>query len=133
MTNNTRAITVLCEIMANSPAPVRRVEAAEQLLDYEAPPEIVEQAKAALASIFEDSETPDDIRLDALKLIRKAEARKVVPPRATVRDDPRHIELCRTLEILKRRSALVDAGVFPFPQGYDDDLTGPDFVPMPDA
>jgi hypothetical protein len=72
MTNNTRAIAVLCEIMANSPVPRRRIEAAEQLLDYESPPEIIEQAKAALTAIFEDSEaTPDDIRLDALKLMRK--------------------------------------------------------------
>jgi hypothetical protein len=23
------------------------------------------------------------------------------------------------------------AGVFPFPKGYDDDLTSPDYVPMP--
>jgi hypothetical protein len=39
--------------------------------------------------------------------------------------------MCRALEIAKRRAALVEAGVFPFPQGYDDDLTGPDYVPMP--
>jgi hypothetical protein len=33
--------------------------------------------------------------------------------------------------IARRRRALVEAGVFPFPDGYDDDLTGPDYVPMP--
>ena len=109
----------------------RRIEAAEQLLDYEAPPEIVEEAKAFLTEIAERKETHVDLKLDALKLLRKVEARKVVPPKATVRDDPQRIERCRNLDILKRRSALVEAGVFPFPAGYADDLTGPDYVPLP--
>jgi hypothetical protein len=134
MTNNTRAVAALRQIMldASETMPIRRrIEAAEQLLDYDAPPEIVEEAKAFLTSVTEAEETLVDFRLDALKLLRKAEARKVVPARAAVRDDPRRIELCRALEIARRRAALVEAGAFPFPPGYADDLTGPGYVPMP--
>jgi hypothetical protein len=134
MTSNTRAVAALRQIMLDDSETMpirRRIEAAEQLLDFEAPVDIVEEAKAFLTSVAEAEETLVDFRLDALKLLRKVEARKVVPPKAAVRDDPRRIEMRRKLEILKRRAALVEAGVFPFPEGYDDDLTGPDYVPMP--
>jgi hypothetical protein len=120
MTNNTRAIAALHQIMLDESETMpirRRIEAAEQLLDYEAPAEIVEEGKAFLTSVAEAEETLVDFRLDALKLLRKAEARKDVPARAAVRDDPRRIELCRAVEIARRRRALVEAGVFPFPPG----------------
>jgi hypothetical protein len=110
----------------------RRVEAAEQLLDYEAPEEVVDEAKTFLTSIFEDDEMSVDIKLDALKLMRKAEAKKIVPAKATVRDDAAHVEIHRTIEIAKRKMALIEAGVWPPPpQGWADDLRGPDYLPMP--
>ncbi|HKD36551.1 MAG TPA: hypothetical protein VKB78_07110, partial [Pirellulales bacterium] len=56
------------------------------------------------------------------------EARKVVPGR-TVREA--NIELSRAGEIARRRGALLRAGVFPFPEGYADDLYAADYVPMP--
>jgi hypothetical protein len=63
---------------------------------------------------------------------RRAEARKVVPPKITVRDDPRRIEQRRTIEILQHRAALVKAGVFPFPERYADDLLAADYSRMPE-
>ena len=132
MTSTTRSINALIQIMHDEAVPPRRrVEAAEQLLDYECPAQIVEEAKAFLTSIFEDSEMLVDIKLDALKLMRKAEAKKIVPARVSTRDQASRIEICRALEIARRRRALIEAGVFPFPPGCDDDLTGSDCVPMP--
>jgi ParB-like chromosome segregation protein Spo0J len=98
-------------------------------LDYECPPEVIEEAKAALVAIVEDSEVRVEIKLDALKLLRRVEARKVSPGRA-VREV--NIEIGRAVEIARRRRALLKAGIFPYPDGYDDDLYGPNYVPVPD-
>ena len=78
MINNTRAINALLEIMSNELASVRRrIEAAEGLLSYEAPPEVVERAKAFLESVFEDSEEQSvQDRLDAVKLARQIRGRQ---------------------------------------------------------
>jgi len=131
MTSTSRAIAALVEIMRNNEAmlPRRRIEACEHLLDYECPLEVIDQAKAVLMSIVEDSEMLVDIKLDALKLLRRVEARKVSPGRAVRETD---IEIRRALEIVRRRGALVKAGIFPYPDGYADDLYGPDYVPTPD-
>ena len=131
--NNTRAIDALRQIMRDrdGTAPRRRVEAAEHLLDYECPKEVVVECKEFLTSIFEDGEQSVDIRLDALKLLRKAEARKVVPPKVAIRDiEPNLVQRCRMIETLERKSALIAAGVFPLPEGWDDDLNSPDYMPM---
>jgi type II secretory pathway predicted ATPase ExeA len=130
MTSNTsRAITALVEIVRGHEAPRRRIEACEHLLDYECPLEVIDLAKGVLMSIVENSETLVDSKLDALKLLRRVEARKVSPGRAVRGAD---VELARALEIGRRRQALLRAGIFPFPDDYDSDLTGPDFVPTPD-
>jgi hypothetical protein len=134
MASNTRAINALREIMADETAPPRRrIEAAEGLLDYEAPSEVVEEAKAFLTTVFEDSEMAVEIRLDAVTLMRKVEARKVVPARVAVRDEPGRVEHCRLIETLRRKSELIAAGVFPLPEGWDDDLNSPDYVPTPET
>ena len=130
MTSTNRAITALVEIMRNNEAmlPRRRIQACEHLLDYEWPREVIEEAKAVLMSIVEDGETPVDFKLDALKLLRRVEARKIVPGRAVREVD---IEIGRAVEILRRRTALLRAGVLSRPPGYADDLYSPDYVPMP--
>jgi len=131
MTSASPAIAALVEIMRDNEAmlPRRRIEACEHLLDYECPLEVIEEAKTVLMSIVEDGETLVDIKLDALKLLRRVESRKVSPGRAVREND---IEISRAVELLRRRGALVKAGIFPFPDGYDDDLTGADYVPTPD-
>jgi hypothetical protein len=129
MTSTSRAIAALVEIMRDTEqAPRSRIEACEHLLDYECPLEAIEGAKAVLMSIVEDGETLVEIKLGALKLLRRVEARKVSPGRA-VRET--NIEISRAVEIVRRRNTLLNAGIFPFPDGYDDDLCGPDYVPMP--
>ena len=46
------------------------------------------------------------------------------------RDDK--IEIRRAVEILRRRNALIKAGIFPFPQGYADDLMADSYTRLPD-
>ena len=108
MTSTSRAIAALVEIMRDTEqAPRSRIEACEHLLDYECPLEAIEGAKAVLMSIVEDGETLVEIKLGALKLLRRVEARKVSPGRA-VRET--NIEISRAVEIVRRRNTLLNAG-----------------------
>src|SRR5262245_20948716 len=101
--NMTPAIKALLEIMANADAPTRRrIEAAEGVLGYEAPDEAAEAAKAFLTTVFEDNKAHVDDRLDALKVMRKAEARKITQPTVSAADAAHHREQWRTLEIAER-------------------------------
>jgi hypothetical protein len=45
---------------------------------------------------------------------------------------PRNIEIRRALEILRRRNALLRAGIIDRPPDYADDLYAADYVPLPD-
>jgi hypothetical protein len=127
--NSTRAVAALIDIMSDPEAPLRRrIEATSGLLDYEATEEAVEAAKVFLTSIFEDRGQHVDDRLDALKLMRRAEAAKIV--RRPIREIPEdRIEHCRLIETLRRKGALINAGVWPLPKGWDADLVGADYVP----
>ena len=76
------SIKTLQEIMLLSPSLRNRMMAAEDLLERESPPEVREAAKSFLTTIFEDREVPEGTRLQALLIIRKAEARKIAQPPA---------------------------------------------------
>ena len=131
----TRAIVALLEIMSNTDAPLhRRIEATEVLLAYEAPQEAVDQAKAFLTSVFEDAEQRVDDRLDALRLMRKAEAPKITAPTVTAESEDARAnrELWRKLEIGHRRAELFKAGLWEdHPKDWADDLLSEDYVAPP--
>jgi hypothetical protein len=77
---NTRAIEILLEIMADAEIVTRRrIEAAEALLSFEAPTDTVNRARDYLMSVFENREAEIGDRMDALKLSRKCEAKKISP------------------------------------------------------
>src|SRR5215469_3597151 len=57
-----------------------RLDAADTLLSYEAPEEAVQAAREYLTSVFNDKKLTSPIRLAAIKLMRKSEARKVERP-----------------------------------------------------
>ena len=83
---NTRPIDTLLEIMADPDLFTRRrIEAAEALLAYEAPPEVVERARAFLTSVFEDDEQSVQDRLDALSWRGNSKARRLPYRRSTPR------------------------------------------------
>jgi hypothetical protein len=107
----------------------RRIEAAEQLLAFEAPPEIVEKAKTFLAAVFENSEEGVADRLDALKLIRKFEAAKVTPRTVrTKREETDRREAWRRYEIAQRHWKLSLAIRNTPPKGWADDLYSDEYV-----
>ena len=128
----TRAITALLDIMNDTEAPLRRrIEAAAGLLDFEAPSEIADAAKNFLTSVFEDTDRHVDDRLDALKLMRKSEARKITQPTVSAADERANREQARRLEVARRRVALVEAGMWPPEKGWADDLLGDSYVAPP--
>jgi hypothetical protein len=125
----TASIAALREIMLDDTISLcDRMEAAEDLLTFEAPADATEEAKAFLTQVFEDSENHVNTRLDALKIIRKAEARKITHPPVSAASEGERREEWRKHIWFKRRSKLLDAGFDPLPAGWDDDL-GEDFVP----
>jgi hypothetical protein len=135
MTNNTCAIAALIEIMFNENALMRRrIEAAEAVLSYEAPEAVVERTKGFLTAVFEDSEHVGvEDRLEALKLMRKAEARKITPQSTRSADADKDRELWRDVEIATRRMKLYKAGLWELATpDWADDLLGRDYVPPQD-
>jgi hypothetical protein len=132
MMNNTRAIASLCQIMlddSDTVSIVSQIEAAEQLLNYEAPPDVVEKAKAFLTSVFENNELLVSWRLDALKLMRKFEAAKVALPTVhTKREDTDRREAWRRHEISQRHWKLSLAIMDTPPPGWADDLYSDDYA-----
>ena len=137
MINNTRVIEALRQIMHDDSETMstrRRVEAAEHLLDYECPEEVVVECKEFLTSIFEDDEQHVDIRLDALKLARKFEAAKVTPRtiRAARQDGDRR-EAWRNYEIKQRHWKLSLAIKDTPPRGWADDLYSDSYEPPEDG
>ena len=131
MTSNTSAITAsvtaLLEIMGNEAGSMRRrIESAEALLTYEAPEEVVERTKTFLITVIEDRKrVRTDYRLEAGKLLRKAEARKVVQQSVRSAEADRWRETERRLAVASRRVKLMRAGLWPAPPGWDDDLSVP--------
>lgn len=126
----TRAINALLSIMSDESTWLGlRIEAADGLLSFEAPTECVEAAKSFLTSVFEDPEQDDEFRMKALKLVRKVEARKVTAPTVTPQDERSHRAGWRKRQRAQRRLALVKAGLWPAPAGWDADLNGDDCPP----
>jgi hypothetical protein len=126
----TRAINSLLEIMLHEQISTRRrIEAAEGLLAYEAPPEVVERARAFLESVFEDDEQSVQDRLDAVKLARKFEAAKVALRTVrTKREETDRREKWRRYEIAQRHWKLSLAIHDTPPKGWADDLYSADYV-----
>ena len=107
-----------------------RIEAAETILSYQAPKELVEEAIEFLTQLSEDRQTPVTLRLVALKIIRKAEASKVPTRTDGSEDEHAEREKARDFLKMKRRLAIYKAGLSPPPPGCFDDLDAKDFDPL---
>ena len=131
---NTRTIDTLLEIMADTEmATHRRIEAAEAILGFEAPAEAVLRARDYLMSVFEDREEEIGNRMDALKLSRKFEAKKIAPQTVhhTRREEVDRKEAWREYEIWHLKRKIIMATLDHPPKGWDDDLRSPDYLPPP--
>src|SRR6516164_5178316 len=130
----TRTIEILLEIMADTEMSTRRrIEAAEALLGFEAPTDAVSRARDYLMSVFEDREEEIGNRMDALKLSRKCEAKKIAPQtvHVTRREEKDRKEAWREYEINQLQAEIVLATLDHPPPGWDSVLRRPDYLPPP--
>jgi hypothetical protein len=134
---STRTIDALLEIMDDTDIVTRlRIDAAEQLLGFEAPDDAVIRAREFLIAVFENKEEPISDRMNALKIARKSEAAKVTPkivrlevPARTERD---RREEWRRYEMSKLKMAIYRAtGNTPLADSGWADAFGEDYLPPP--
>jgi hypothetical protein len=132
----TPAIETLLEIMTDTDISTRlRIEACEGLLAYEAPSEVVVEARDYLVAVFKDQEEVLHDRMDALKLARKFEAAKVMPRtiHAVQETEADRREAWRSYEIAARELKIILAIKDTPPPGWADDLYSDDYVPPPEG
>ena len=79
-----------------------RIKAVEVILTYENPAQLVQQAKDFLEQLCCAVETPMGVRLEALKVMRKAEAKKITQP--TVTGDDNLKDFGERLEAARKRA-----------------------------
>jgi hypothetical protein len=131
---NTRTIEALLEIMADTGmTTLRRIEAAEAILGFEAPTDAVSRAREFLISVFENKEEPINDRMDALKLSQKFGAKKIAPQTVhlTRREEVDRKEAWREYEIFQLQTKIVLATLDHPPPGWDSHLRSPDYLPPP--
>jgi len=134
MKMTTRTIDTLLEIMDDTEMSThRRVEAAEALLGFEAPTDAVSRAREYLMSVFEDREEEIGNRMDALRISRKFEAKRIAPQtvHVTRREEVDRKEAWREYEIFQLQTKIVLATLDHPPKGWDADLRSPDYLPPP--
>jgi hypothetical protein len=131
----TRTIHNLLEIMADPELRTRRrIQAAETILGFEAPPDAISRARAYLATVFEDKENEEiGDRMDALEITRKFEAKKVAPQTVHLarREEADRREAWREYEIGQLKMKIIIATHTHPPKGWDDALRSPDYLPPP--
>ena len=131
---NTRTIEALLEIMADTGmTTLRRIEAAEAILGFEARADAVSRARDYLMSVFEDGEQNIDLRMDALKISQKFGAKKIAPQTVhlTRREEADRKEAWRAYEITQLQQKIVLATLDHPPKGWDSHLLSPDYLPPP--
>jgi hypothetical protein len=132
---NTRATDILLEIMGDPELPTRRrMQAAEALLGFEAPVNVINHAREYLASVFENREGEKvEDRMEAAQITRKFEAKKIAPQTVhlTRREEVDRKEAWREYHISQRQIQLVLATMDHPPPGWDSDLRSPDYLPPP--
>jgi hypothetical protein len=128
----TRTISVLLKIMADVSAPIRqRIQAAENLLSFESPEDVVARTKSFLLSVLESKHVALSDRLEATKLMRKCESPKVTQQTVRTVCAESEREFYRQSAIGDRCVRLSRAGLWPCPSGWDADLEDPSYEPGP--
>ena len=106
------ALAALLQIMTSTEVvEAKCVEAAKAIIEYEAPQGVFDLTHRYLLGVAEDDEQSTDLRLEALKLLRKVEARRVAPPR--VASLIANKETTERLGRAKQRLTLVAEGKWP--------------------
>jgi hypothetical protein len=97
----------------------RRLEAAKAIIEHEASTEVFDLTYRFLMGVAEDREEVE-LQLKALTLIRKVEARRVVPGTTNPANSANGQRVARRLGLAKRRMELVKEGKWPqsgWPEG----------------
>ena len=131
---STRTIDALLEIMDNLDIGThRRIEAAEHLLGFEAPDNVVVRAREFLISVFENKEEAISDRMEALKIARRSEAAKVTPRiirlEVPARNERERREAWRDYEKARLKRKIVEATGNTPPAGWCAHLMGDDYLP----
>lgn len=117
-----RALVALLDLMTDTELWIgRRVEAAKAIIEHEAPTEVFDLTHQFLLGVAEGGEDVE-WKLKALALLRKVEARRVVPGTTTGPSDNASNALGLRLSAAKRRVELVKAGEWPPLPGWQRDL-----------
>jgi hypothetical protein len=118
-----KALGALLDIMTSDEVKESQcIEAARAIIEYEAPPEVFDLTYAYLLGVAQGEGQDVGLKLEALKLIRKVEAKRVVPGTTKAVDSAAAIELGRGVAAARRRVELVRAGEWPPKAGWADDL-----------
>ncbi|MBA5804444.1 hypothetical protein [Rhizobium changzhiense] len=119
-----RALGALLDIMTSSEVKEAQcIEAARAIIEYEAPSEVFDLTYDYLMGVAQGEEQDTGLKLEALKLIRKVEAKRVVPGTAKAVDTVAAQALGRKVAMAKRRLGLVRDGRWPpAEQGWGEDL-----------
>lgn len=108
------ALSALLDIMTSSEVPEARcIEAARAIIEYEAPAEVFAITHDYLMGVARDLSQPVALKLRALELVRKVEAKRVVAGTARATDLSRGTTLGRKLAVAKRRLELFQRGEWP--------------------
>jgi hypothetical protein len=131
----TASITALLAIMGNETESMRRrIDSAEALLTYEAPEFVIERAKGFLTALLEVHQgVRTDHRLEASRLLRKAEAKKIVQQSVRSAESDQWREVGQRMAMARRRMKLLQAGLWPAPTDWADDLQSAPDDPEPAA
>lgn len=114
------ALVALLQIMTSADvAEARCVEAAKAIIEYEAPQGVYDLTHRYLLGVAEDEGQDVGLKLEALKLLRKVEARRVVPGVAVAADAAISRETARRLGSAKCRLSLIAAGKWPPVEGWE--------------
>lgn len=117
------ALKKLLDIMTSPEVPVARsIEAAKAIIEYEAPPEVFDLTYQFLIGVAEDPRQDIGLKLEALKLIRKVEARRVVPGTAKAVDSHAQAELSLRLAKAQRRVEMFRKGKWPAEKDWAEGL-----------
>lgn len=106
----------------------RRIEAAAQVLLHQSPDDLVIDATGFLNQVAQTADNSASDRIDAIKALAKREVPTTRAREGTSAEADANREKWRTYFIRTRRVRLMEAGLWPAPPGWADDLESDDFV-----
>lgn len=116
-------LAALLDIMTSNEVPETRcIEAAKAIIEYEAPAGVFDLTHQFLLGVAQDARQDVGLKLEALKLIRKVEARRVVPGTTKGADTQASVAAGQQFARANRRLALIREGKWPSTEDWVEGL-----------